>query len=340
MPKSIENYSQEIGRSGRDGKPALCEVLANKDNINILENFIYGDTPEEQAIHKLLYKLQHHNNSIWETKLSALSYELNIRMLPLKTLLVYLSMEGVIQPKYTYFEEYVFKYQLEPTNIIDKFDGERKAFVKEIFNNCRTKKYWTYLDMQAILESYYKAERQRVINALEYFSEKGWIELHSKQVVEVYEIITRDFDIDVVGTKICGLFNARENHEIQRIDKLVDLLESDFCISKNLAQYFSEDIEKERCGHCSFCEAGKAVIQHTIELRPLSTFNFNELTEEFIKVVGTHSSVINITKFLCGISSPIFLKLNVKKLTHFGIFERYPFLDVKRWVNDKFRVKG
>ena len=47
LPKSIENYSQEIGRSGRDGDPSTCEVLANRDNINILENFIYGDTPEK-----------------------------------------------------------------------------------------------------------------------------------------------------------------------------------------------------------------------------------------------------------------------------------------------------
>ncbi|MFH1076136.1 MAG: RecQ family ATP-dependent DNA helicase [Pseudomonadota bacterium] len=334
LPKSIENYSQEIGRSGRDGKPSFCEVLANRDNISVLENFIYGDTPGKEAIRKLLQKIQNHQDTVWEIKLNALTYELNIRMLPLKTLLVYLDMEGIVRPRYTYFEEYVFKYQIEQSEIIDKFEGERKYFVQKIFNNCRTKKIWTYVDMQGIVESYDRADRQRVITALEYFSEKGWIELQSKQAIEAYEIMNRSFDIDVMSRKIYRLFEAKENHEIQRIHNMVDFFESAYCISKRLAGYFGEDIKKNHCGYCSFCKAGQAVIEHTIKLQPLNTFSFNELTDEFIAVAGDHYSALNVTKFLCGISSPFFIKLNIKKLVHFGIFERYPFLEVKTWADD------
>src|SRR5690606_9861470 len=45
LPKSIENYVQEIGRSGRDGLPALCEMFAISDDLRVLQNFTYGDTP-------------------------------------------------------------------------------------------------------------------------------------------------------------------------------------------------------------------------------------------------------------------------------------------------------
>ena len=64
LPKSIENYSQEIDRSGRDGSPALCEVLANRDNIHILENFIYGDTPEKHSIFQLLRTIKENKGFI------------------------------------------------------------------------------------------------------------------------------------------------------------------------------------------------------------------------------------------------------------------------------------
>ena len=33
LPKSLETYSQEIGRAGRDGAPAICELLACPDDV-------------------------------------------------------------------------------------------------------------------------------------------------------------------------------------------------------------------------------------------------------------------------------------------------------------------
>ena len=114
---------------------------------------------------------------------------------------------------------------------------------------------------------------------------------------------------------------------------MVNFFESDACISKQLAGYFGEHLQKESCGHCSFCKNGKAVLQKTTELKPLSNFNYGELTGEFIQAVGEQFSETNLTKFLCGIYTPVFSKLRIKKLSHFGILESYPFLEVKSWIS-------
>jgi len=333
LPKSIENYSQEIGRSGRDGRLALCEVLANRDNIHVLENFIYGDTPEKPSILQLLQIIKENDGFIWEIKILALANALNIRLLPLKTLLVYLAMEKIIRPKLTYFAEYTFKYKKKPTDIISRFEGERKQFVAAVIDHCHSRKVWTTVDIQEILNSY-KTDRPRILAALEYFDEQGWIELQSKQAVEVYDILTQAFDIDALAEKMDALFKKKERLEIQRIHQMVGFFESDACISKQLAGYFGEHLQKDRCGHCSFCKNGKAALLNTTELKPLSQFEYGKITPEFVRAAGEQFSAVNLTKFLCGIYTPAFSKLKIKQLSHFGILESYPFLEVKNWIND------
>ena len=209
-------------------------MLANRDSIHVLENFIYGDTPEKPAIRQLLLAIKENKGFVWEIKTTTLANELNIRILPLKTLLVYLAMEKIIRPKFTYFGEYSFKYITEPTNIISSFKEERKQFVTAVMNHCHTKKIWTHVDIQASLDIY-DTDRQRILAALEYFEEKGWIDLESRQAVDVYDILNQAFNIDDMAEKMYALFKKKEALEIQRIHNMVGFFESDACISKRLA---------------------------------------------------------------------------------------------------------
>ena len=331
MPKSIEGYSQEIGRSGRDGKKSFCEVLANRDNINILENFVYGDTPERKSIHKLLEKIVTTESNQFEVKIYSLSHDLNIRALPLKTLLVYLDMENIITPKYSYFEEYAFKQVKDQEFIIDQFKDERQKFVKKIFESCKTKTVWTYADIPNILASY-NTERTRIITALEYFYEQGWIDMESKTAIDVYQINNKDINTKQVSDKIHALFIEKEKHDIDRIHNMIHFFESRICLSKNLANYFNETLPFEKCGHCSVCNEGKTTIEQSITLKPLDSFSYSEISADFINSTEDQFSILNLIKFLCGITIPLFTKLKLKKLEHFGVFEKYPFSNVQEWV--------
>ncbi|MCF6311858.1 MAG: RecQ family ATP-dependent DNA helicase [Verrucomicrobiales bacterium] len=58
LPGSIEAYYQEAGRAGRDGEPAVCELLFNYADTRTQEFFIEGNNPGYTLIHDLYLLLQ------------------------------------------------------------------------------------------------------------------------------------------------------------------------------------------------------------------------------------------------------------------------------------------
>ena len=203
LPKSIENYSQEIGRAGRDGLPSRCTVLASRAQLPVLENFVYGDTPDRDAIAHLL-DIVRQSGTEWEFGLLRLSNETNIRQLPLKTLLVYLEMAGVIAPAYSYFAEYRFRFVLEKQAILARFNPERRQFLEQVFACAPQARTWCTMDFEALWQGY-QGERQRAATALDYLQQQGWIELESKQMTEVYRVLSQQIDTATLAEELHGL---------------------------------------------------------------------------------------------------------------------------------------
>ncbi|WOT03638.1 RecQ family ATP-dependent DNA helicase [Shewanella youngdeokensis] len=335
LPKSIENYAQEIGRAGRDAQQSQCLVLANKDNLNVLENFVFGDTPEQSAIAKVIGEIQSvsQQTNSWEMMLNQLSTSSNIRPLSLKTLLVYLEMQGAIKPKFSYFAEYRYKLLTSLPDILGRFDPERQSFVKAIIDTSSKAKIWHSADLNQ-LETVYPNSRGRAIKALDYLDQKQLIELQSKQLTQVFDVFDEPLNDRGLPSRLFQQFKQKEQSEIQRINFLVSFFGSDHCLSLQLAQYFSDPNVCSPCGHCSVCRQQVTVLPEPANLKPLSEYDFNAVTQEAVDKLKAQGSAVLLTRFLCGLTTPVFTKLKLRQVKGFGYFERYRFQDVLHWVEN------
>lgn len=332
LPKSLENYAQEIGRSGRDGAYAVCEVFACADDLNTLENFVYGDTPTATAVGSFVRDVFAQDDA-FDVSLSALSRQHDLRDLVARTLLTYLELQGYLEGGTPFYSSYRFQPKKSSQEILAEFSGQRRAFLAQVLRHARKARTWFDLDVDQTAADMHEP-RERIIAALDYLGEQNMLDVQAAGVRHRYRICKRPDDLAALTAELHERTLRREENELARLSQVVALIEANACQVAALSAHFGE--HREPCGHCSWCLNGREPV--TLPPRSDATFdeslwaNVSNLRQEHPQLLDNPRAM---ARFLCGVPSPSLSKAKLSKHALFGCLDHLPFGQVMARCEDK-----
>ncbi len=325
LPKSLENYTQEIGRAGRDGGHAVCEMLACAADLTVLENFIHADVPSPRALGNLIDRLLRLGET-FDVSPYDLSVTCDIRTTVISTVMTYLEIDGIIEATGSFYSTYRVKFIRSVEQILSGRPGVEKKFLKRLLDAGEMKYWWSYFEPSALAVEW-GVPREKIVAVLGELELAGDIILKVSGVRQGYRLKTDPGDLRALAGRMSALFGEREQADLQRLGQVLGLSSQRGCLTGYLTKHFGEALEKP-CGHCDRCRGVPAKTIKRPKSRPVTDEELGQVNRLVEERHAPLASERQLARFLCGMSSPAGTRARLNRHDAFGILADVPFAEV------------
>ena len=321
IPSSIESYSQQIGRAGRDGLPSVCLFNLSTKDFYLRNIFTYGDRPSKRSLRLLLQDIcspARKNLKEGDTFVVSMYHQSrDVDISPTTLSIIYAQLElhyklfraaGALYTEYKYISKLpqVLSSDTSPAaNVINQ------AAVRS--------SKWTHIALDDLANTS-GLPRVDLVRKVDEWNERGAIQLEKKGVQNIFrlekQLPTAPGELEAMIEQLDESMGVRETQDLQRTKALINLITDRKCFSLALANYFGETSGEmaEECGHCTWCETHKQVVLPDEPPQPPDPIKVQRILEK----VKARDDPRFLAKIAFGISSP---RITAEKIKSTGVFE-------------------
>ncbi|RFN48070.1 ATP-dependent dna helicase q-like 3 [Fusarium flagelliforme] len=322
VPSTVEEYCQQVGRAGRDGKQSYCMLYLCREDFWIRENFARGDLPSRQSLRELLkdifdgdvvnlaqgetFKVSHYQQST----------KFDIRMSPLSVIYAALELKfNLIRATTPEYSSYKFE---ATSSYFPRLKALNTPESKAILQHAKKAKKFHTIDLTQVANTE-GLRRNDLVNLLNDLNNNGAIVLTVGGVEQKYKVLAKlpktDSAIDKLTDELYEDLKRREKQALDRLKEVVNFVTSPKCFGVAIAEHFGMELpnKAKKCGHCTFCYQGQRVA-----LPPASPKKVDRAAvAQVLAVTDVRDDARFLARIAFGIKSPRVGKLKLDKTKAF-----------------------
>lgn len=333
LPKCVEGYSQEIGRAGRDGQPAHCDLLACAADTLTLENFIHGSTPSPQALKNLLDRILRlaSPGRLFAVSPYDLTLSHDLREETVRTVLAYLELADIIQRSGSYYDYFRVKLMRPIERILAGYPAREKALIRKLVAAAESRFGSLHFKLYEIAEQT-GISRDQTAERLTALAAAGDVRMEQRGLREIYQMSKSwTGEIPAVIADLTRRFESRAGFEHERILAVLAYAESRHCRAVALARYFGRK-QAVPCGTCDLCRGAKPVRLGAYQAPGIPDDEWALMAALRAENHAALGTPLQLARFLCGIPSPAASKARLQQRAEFGLWQQHPFAGIARML--------